>query len=88
MRCSASQSFDNPNFGQADPCGFRSLRKSIGLVIFFFFQKKKQKALFRFAEEDSVKLTNTLSGFCLDMPLMGVRLVGIEVEFIWSLVFS
>jgi hypothetical protein len=25
-------------------------KKSIGLIVFFFFQKKKQKALFRFAE--------------------------------------
>jgi hypothetical protein len=34
---------------------------SIGLIEFFFFQKKKQKALFRFAEgqgiRNSVKLT-------------------------------
>jgi hypothetical protein len=29
---------------------FKPSRGPIGLVVFFFFQKKKQKALFRFAE--------------------------------------
>jgi hypothetical protein len=46
-----------PRLGEADPGGLGACpQKPIGCVVFFFFQKKKQKALFRFAEDDLVNL--------------------------------